>query len=423
MREAAAAAFGALCDLADKQFMSSSIQASVTFIVTDTSPDGRAGRASAFAQIYRSAGTLAAAPALKVIVEVLLSLGTDPHPTVRYWAIRALAKIALTAGLDFSPYINSTTTVMIGLYMDISSEPDGASANVSSIHATYSTYEAVSELLAALIGSLGPGSGASSVAIAASTAMVRQFLTESDTTTVIAANKTLQSLLIVLPQTMPLPLIVKIMQDQLASAETAIKASAITSIYQLVQRDVSAMSTLGGSSFVEGLFRLLDDDPHIYGVQLAIHSWLDQTGAQNPQAWIDITRRVMQKGSKRKADWVEATRGGNLEDEESVSLGVKSADPQRSEVTRWTTQVFALQCLTRLLSIMRDARPANASAAPPSGVHTQEDARVLARLPDLMRIAFISTNSDTLEVQLAGLELLRLIIRVRPISCAGRRCN
>ena len=61
--------------------MLSQIQHCVTQVVTNTDPDSRSGYALAFSQIYTQVGSLSAGATLKTVVDVLMSLSADPHPS------------------------------------------------------------------------------------------------------------------------------------------------------------------------------------------------------------------------------------------------------------------------------------------------------------------------------------------------------
>src|ERR1051325_8336190 len=57
-----------------------------------------------FGCIYSHIGGMAAGSHLKTLVSILLSLSSDPHPVVHFWALYALAQIIESAGLMFSQY-------------------------------------------------------------------------------------------------------------------------------------------------------------------------------------------------------------------------------------------------------------------------------------------------------------------------------
>ncbi len=90
-------AMGRMCNLFGSPFTNSRVKQLVDTIVANRDPNVRAGCALALGSIHAQVGGMAAGFHLKTIVGVLLSLCNDPHPTVHFWAMQALIKVADSA--------------------------------------------------------------------------------------------------------------------------------------------------------------------------------------------------------------------------------------------------------------------------------------------------------------------------------------
>lgn len=179
------------------------------------------------------------------------------------------------------------------------------------------------------------------------------------------------------------------------------------------------MSRLGGDQLVEDLFGMLDDDSSVQGVRNVISSWLEQTVVHNPSAWIDLCQRIMSRttASQQVAD---AASRQNLRDDEGESLNFgmsqEGAVGGRSHPTsRWRTQLFALQCLHHICTIVAtsgrrehlDTAFARTLGIPTAGL-------LVSRVPDLIKMAFTASTAYVTEIRLEGLIVLRDVIEVSP---------
>ena len=68
-------------------------------VVSNRDPSARAGCALAFGAVYTHVGGLAAGPLLKTTVNVLISLGNNPHPLVYFYALSVPAQVVNAARL------------------------------------------------------------------------------------------------------------------------------------------------------------------------------------------------------------------------------------------------------------------------------------------------------------------------------------
>ena len=178
------------------------------------------------------------------------------------------------------------------------------------------------------------------------------------------------------------------------------------------------MSKLGGDRLVENLFGMLDDDSSIGGVRNVITSWLQQTVVHNPSAWIDLCQRIMSRTTASQQFADAANKPGNLRDDEGESLSVGMAQEGTgggsSHLTsRWRTQLFALQCLHNICTIVaRSGRREHLDIpfAKSRGISTSS--LLVSRVPDLIKMAFTASTAYVTEIRMEGLVVLQDVIQV-----------
>lgn len=417
LRSASSESLGRLASLAGTNFLTGQIQQLVDQVVSNRDPHARAGCALAFGAIYSYVGGLAAGPLLKTTVNVLMSLSTDTHPVVHFWALKALARVINAANLAYSPFVQSTLGMLLKVYLMDSHEREGGTLSNVNISGDCHAYPVVCEIIDAVITILGPDMQESANTRNLVLNLVHEFSLEDDDDICVEAIKCFQHFLMFAPLHANIPQLVKQFRYHLASPRRPLKVASINALYQLVQKDAMAMSKLGGDRLVEDLFSLLDDDPTIHGVRDVISSWLQQTVIYNPSAWIDLCQRIMARTTASQQA-VDASGGQHSHDDEGESLGAglpqeRSIGERNHSVSRWRTQLFALQCLHQICSLVAQSRRrehidilfARSQKIPLSGL-------LVTRVPDMIKMAFTASTAYVTEIRLEGLVVLRHVIRV-----------
>ncbi len=398
-------------------FLTNQIKQLVDQVVSNRDPYARAGCALAFGAVYTHVGGLAAGPLLKTTVNVLMSLSNDPHPVVHYWALNALARVINAASLGYASFVSSTLGMLLKTYLMDSHECEGGVLSNANLSGDYPAYPVVCQIIDAVINVLGPDIQESTKTRTLVLNLVHEFSLEVDESARVEAIKCIQHFLMFAPEHVDIPDLVGQFRGYLSSSRRPLKVSSINALYQLVQKDALAMSKLGGDQLVENLFSMLDDDASVEGVRSVISSWLGQTVVYNPSAWIDLCQRIMSRttASQQVAD---AASRQNMRDDEGESLSVgmtqDSGEGGRGHLTsRWRTQLFALQCLHQICTLVAesgrrehlDVPFAKAQGIPTSGL-------LASRVPDLIKMAFTASTAYVTEIRLEGLVLLRDIIEV-----------
>lgn len=414
IRELAAESMGLLSGVAGSSYMSTQIQWLVDHIVNNRNPDGRAGCAVAFGAIYSGVGAMSGGPILKTIVNILLSLATDPHPVVHFYAMTALTHVVNAANLSYSPFVTQTLGLIANIYLLDTHEPDGGSLGSVNLRGDLPAYQVICRMLAALIGVLGPELQEPGKVRSLVFLMVHEFGEETDEGLAVEAIKCVQQFLMFAPAEVDIPTLIQTFRQYLASTRRPLKVAAITALYQIVQRDAVLMSKLGGNQLVEDLFGMLDADPSIEGVKAVITSWLQQTAASLPSGWIDLCQRIMTRTTAQQKS-AQAARSRNAApafiDDEGESLGAEVANTSSTLSSRWRTQLFALKCLHNVILAVADGgRTENFDPILAKRMGLNSRNLLYSRVADLIRMAFSASAALVMEVRLQGLVVLRDVI-------------
>ncbi|KAF8315585.1 ARM repeat-containing protein [Clavulina sp. PMI_390] len=422
VRSLASDAFGRLAGYADATFISNQITSLVELVVANRDSNARAGCSSAFGAIYTHVGGLLTGPLLRTTVNVLMSLSTDPHPTVHYHALMALSQVISASSLSFSPLIASTLVMLIKVYSLDSHEPEGGTLQNINARGDCSVPQIMCQCIDAIIGVLGPELAEPGKTRSLTLDLVNQFFHEVDEETRVQSIRCVQHILIFESEPLLVSALIAHFRSNLSSEERPLKLASINVLYALVQKDAFTLSKLGGDKLVEDLFSMLDDPSSGEGVRGVITSWLQQTVMHGPSAWIDLCQRIMSKSTAFQPSSGATTKTGasGQDDEgEALSVGVAQDQPavggagRASSISRWRTQLFALQCLHLICTTVAqsglqehfDLRYARTTKG-------TEKISLASRIPDLVRMAFSASAAYVTEIRLEGLVVIRDIIEI-----------
>ncbi|WVQ76597.1 hypothetical protein IAR50_006269 [Cryptococcus sp. DSM 104548] len=401
IRSTSAEAIGLLASLASSNHFSNQVQWLVDQVVNNRSPDARAGCALAFSSIYSSVGGLSGGPILKTIVNILMSLATDPHPVVHFYAMKALGRVIDAANLGYEPFVPTTLGMLANIYLLETHEPEGGSLGSVNLRGDLPAYQVICRILHALIGVLGPELQEPGRIRSLVFLLVHEFGEETDEGLAVEAIKCNQQFLMFAPAAIDTPKLVKTFRRHLASPRRPLKVASITALYQIVQRDAILISKIGGNQLVEDLFGLLDDDPSIEGVKRLISSWLRETAAALPSGWIDICQKIMTRTAAQKAAAKRpqvAPGAGFIDDEGESFAGNSGGSESNALSSRWRTQLFALHCLHDVvLAVSEGNRPEHFDPVLARRIGANGKHMLWSRVGDLIRMAFSASAAGVME--------------------------
>ncbi|EJU04714.1 ARM repeat-containing protein [Dacryopinax primogenitus] len=418
LRKTASEAYGLTASRLDTGALTTQVKGLVDQVLSNRDPNSRAGCAMALGSLYTSVGGLAAGPLLKTIVNVLMSLGNDPHPLVHYYSLQSLSTVIDAASLSYEPHIRSTLGMLAKLYMSDAHEPEGRRHTVSAGLNDVPVYAVICEIEDSMVAVLGPDLRDSTRFRNLLLCLVQEFSVEVDEAVVVEAMRCLQHCLMFARDFLDVPMIVLRLRKYLSSPRTPLKFSAVNGLYLLVQKDVLLVSKYGGDELAEALFAMLDADASVDGVHAILTSWLSQTVTANPSAWIYLCQKIMSQANNSQRALKPEAPSNTAQDDESESLqvpgesnGEKGGD--RRAIGRWRTQLFALQCLHNICKTLSAAglrEHVDLRYAKTCGL---EMSNLLAtKVPELIRMAFTASTAYVTEIRLAGLIVLRDIVEI-----------
>ncbi|KAI1654514.1 ARM repeat-containing protein [Daldinia decipiens] len=411
-------AIARLCNACGNAFTNHEIKHLVDTIVGNREPSARAGCAMALGAIQSKVGGMGAGYHLKTITGILMSLCNDPHPTVHYWALEALADAADATGLGFSPYISGSLGMVSQLYLSETHHSEVSSPISMSLEMELSTTAAITRCVDSLINVVGPDLQDSTKSRELILILVDQLQSEEDVLVQRESLACLEHLSLYAPGHMVFSDYVKTLQKYLNSEFSILRDVAVDGLYNLMKRNSLDVLEAANPGFEDQLWLVLDVSPSHDGIRNVIRNWLRQTSLTETGAWLLRCQNVL-KMTRPKA--TEETHDANrkptatidLQDEEVAGFaaagGVAKDDkdsPSNSEMEplRWQVRTFAMSCLNEIFTMIGKDVATNGESPAQSALQ--------ARIADVIRMAFSASTSSVLELRIWGLKIIGAVLRM-----------
>jgi HEAT repeat-containing protein 5 len=410
-----------MCNLFGSPFTNSYVRQLVEGIVGDRDPNSRAGCALALGSIHAQVGGMAAGFHLKTIVGVLLSLCSDPHPIVHFWALQGLAKVADSAGLNFSGYVASSLGMSAQLYGSDSHTEEAMSLATSNLEVEFSTPFILTRCVDSLINVLGPDLQDMRKERTLIEKLVDYFRREESVHLVVEGSVCSGHLQLYLPGQLNLSDYVQNLQNSLSSAEERIREISIDSLNDLVKRDAQEVFSAAGQSLEDELWHVLDKNPDHGGIQNILQSWLHQTYDTDTIEWVarcqNILSKTRPKQQKIPTKIEKPAVVPDLQDEEVAGFAASAAAAQGDnpestsegqEFLKWQTRSFAMSLLSTLISLIsRAAMPDRAIPA---------ESALQGKIGDVVRMAFSASTANVISLRIWGLRIIDQILKVASLN-------
>ncbi|KAK9249219.1 hypothetical protein V1506DRAFT_527389 [Lipomyces tetrasporus] len=411
VRIIAADAIGRLSAIGGHQFMGIQVKNTVDEIVKNRDPSARAGLALTLGSIHSHVGGMAAGFHLKNIASILMSLSNDPHPTVHFWALKALSTTMESAGLTFSSYAPSTIGMLCTLYLSDTHNEQCMSILSSNLEIEYSTVRVLVHCIDTLIGVLGPDLQDHPKNRELISLLIQEIANEDDPFTVVEAIKCYQHAILFAPQYFDTTGFCQKIAKYINSPVNDLRNAAIEGYYQLARNDVNGVFVYAGRALEGHIWLAYDATPWHEGLKSIILTWLAQTGVTEARLWVARCQAILVKLVARRRRRSAKSLAQNiapepeLGDEEVASFAASEAGPggatgdsnaktEGGEPLKWQTRVFALTCLKEMLAMNREV-PGN----------------LIPKVGDIIRAAFSASTSSVLEMRLIGVRLLDDILQ------------
>jgi len=417
VRDMACEALGKLCNSSGNGFTTDEINALIDTIVANRDPSARAGCAMALGAIHAQVGGMAAGLHLKKIHGILLSLCSDPNPTVHFCAISALSKVAESAGLAFSGYVASTLGLLAQLWTCDSHNDESETVITSNTELELPTVAVIAHCVDSLVNVLGPDLQDMNKARELMFKLIKDF--EIDCLDVVRAESLRCSEHVNLydPRHMDFPEYVRQLQDCLGSLNEQVRDIAIDGLYTLMRRDAEQVLGIAGDGLEDQIWLLLNVNPEQEGLRNILLAWLGQSSLTEAGSWLIRCQKVLTKTTKKPADVsatpdVKASAIPDLQDEEVAGFAASetkddegsNAQDAGQELLGWQTRSFALECLSDLIAIIGKDRDLDRDSV--AGYILQQ------KIADVVRMAFLASTASVVELRVQGLRLINQILVV-----------
>ncbi|RFU32204.1 hypothetical protein B7463_g4129, partial [Scytalidium lignicola] len=407
-----------LCNAAGQAFTNQEIKFLIDTIVANREPSARAGCAMALGCIHSQVGGMAAGFHLKTILGILMSLCNDPHPTVHFWAIESLARVADSAGLTFSGYVSSTLGMIGQLYISDTHNEEIASTISSNLDLELSTTAVLARCVDSLINVLGPDLQEISKARELILTLVNQFQREENTRVVLASLKCMEHLSLYAPGYVAFGDYVLLLQKYLQSDVVELRDVAIDGLYNLMKRKSEDVVNAAESGFEDQLWLVLDKQPTHDGVRNIIRNWLQQTCLVDTPFWLQRCQTVLTMTKPKPQDpSANSTKDKpavpDLQDEEVAGFAAASgaakddglATISGQEPLRWQVRTFAMSCLAQLFDTVSKNGPSDGSVSP-------AQLALQKKIADVIRMAFSASTSNVVELRVWGLKIIDFVLKM-----------
>ncbi|KIX10527.1 uncharacterized protein Z518_01610 [Rhinocladiella mackenziei CBS 650.93] len=417
LRHIAARAIGRICNLAGTQFTNQEVKFLIDTIVANRDPNARAGCALALGYIHSEVGAMAASLHIKSIVGVLLSLCSDSHSIVHFWALKGLVQVAESAGLAFSTYATSTLGLLAQLYSNDTHNEESASVATSSLELELFTPLALAQCVDSIINVLGPDLQDISKARNLILVLIGYLQQEASARLRYESYQCLRHLSMYAPAHLQFAKYVLDLQVNLASDEELLQSASIKGLGELMKRNASEVARVATSKLSDDLWTRLDDHPDNRALQAMLQNWMQQTILVDTSEWIDkcqsILSRTRTKAQAPSRVATAKTAVPDLADEEVAGFAAAAAAAQGEapdtalegqEFLRWQTRDFAMRLLSDSIDVIQ-------AALSPDRVIPAEEA-LQNKVADVVRVAFSASTANVVELRIWGLRIIDQILKL-----------
>ena len=374
----------------------------------------------ALASIHSSVGGMAAGFHLRKIHGILMSLCSDPHPTVHFWAIEALSKVAESAGLTFSGYMPSTLGLLAQLWISDTHCDETDAIGTSNAELEMPTPAAIAHTIASLINVLGPDLQDMSKARDLILTLVRQFDLDSLPMVQGQALECWESIYLYAPSYVDYSKYVRQLQKAFSKIEPGVHEIAVDGLYSLMRRDALTTLRAAADGIEDQIWGSFDNPEDQNGIRSIVEVWMGQTSLTHTAQWIarcqDMLTKTVAKVEAQPPQPPpevknEQNNAATLQDEEVAGFNLGDTKDEDSgsgavgqELLRWQIRAFALQCLGSLF---------NDGAKDLQGHPDSAAGHVLQnKVADIIRMAFLASTSSVVELRIGGLRLIDQVLMV-----------
>ncbi|NWZ90426.1 HTR5A protein, partial [Nesospiza acunhae] len=390
----------------------------------------RTGHSLALGCLYRYLGGISSTQHLNACVGILYTLSQDStSPDVQAWALHSLSLIVDLAGPLYHVHVEPTLSLVLMLLLSM----PPAYAEV---------HQSLGRCLNALITTLGPELQGSSTAVSAlrTSCLLGCAVMQDNPDCLVQAQaiSCLQQLHMFAPRHVNLSNLVSCLCMNLCSSYLLLRRAVVACLRQLVQREAAEVSEYAVALVKESkedftpadvnireiglegaLLGLLDKelDPRLcQDIKETLTHMLTSMAVQKLSFWLKLCKDVLAASADfNTVASIDTTQEEETAKGDDVSVLTSDSDdrfhPFRNP--RWSTRVFAAECVCKIISQCEKADSAHfdITLAQERKQRDSRDDFLVLHLADLVRMAFMAATDHSDQLRLSGLQMLQIIVR------------
>ncbi|XP_041340039.1 HEAT repeat-containing protein 5A isoform X2 [Pyrgilauda ruficollis] len=398
----------------------------------------RTGHSLALGCLYRYLGGISSTQHLNACVGILYTLSQDStSPDVQAWALHSLSLIVDLAGPLYHVHVEPTLSLVLLLLL-----------SVPPAHAE--VHQSLGRCLNTLITTLGPELQGSSTAVSAlrTSCLLGCAVMQDNPDCLVQAQaiSCLQQLHMFAPRHVNLSNLVsclcEILLDNsvlmnLCSSYLLLRRAVVACLRQLVQREAAEVSEYAVALVKESkedftpdvnireiglegaLLGLLDKelDPRLcQDIKETLTHMLTSMAVEKLSFWLKLCKDVLAASADfNTVASIDTTQEEETAKGDDVSVLTSDSDdrfhPFRNP--RWSTRVFAAECVCKIISQCENAGSAHfdITLAQERKQRDSRDDFLVLHLADLVRMAFMAATDHSDQLRLSGLQMLQIIVR------------
>ncbi|KAI1237778.1 HEAT repeat-containing protein 5A, partial [Lamprotornis superbus] len=378
----------------------------------------RTGHSLALGCLYRYLGGIGSTQHLNACVGILYTLSQDStSPDVQAWALHSLSLVVDLAGPLYHVHVEPTLSLVLMLLLSVPP-------------AYTEVHQSLGRCLNALITSLGPELQGSSTAVSAlrTSCLLGCAVMQDNPDCLVQAQaiSCLQQLHMFAPRHM-----------NLCSSYLLLRRAVVACLRQLVQREAAEVSEYAVALVKESkedftpdvnireiglegaLLGLLDKelDPRLcQDIKETLTHMLTSMAVEKLSFWLKLCKDVLAASADfNTVASIDTTQEEETAKGDDVSVLTSDSDdgfhPFRNP--RWSTRVFAAECVCKIISQCENASSAHfdITLAQERKQRDSRDDFLVLHLADLVRMAFMAATDHSDRLRLSGLQMLQIIVR------------
>ncbi|NWJ10468.1 HTR5A protein, partial [Crypturellus undulatus] len=389
----------------------------------------RTGHSLALGCLYRYLGGIGSTQHLNACVGILYTLSQDStSPDVQAWALHSLSLIVDLAGPLFHVHVEPTLSLVLKLLLTVPP-------------AYTEVHQSLGRCLNALITALGPELQGSSKTVSAlrTSCLLGCAVMQDNPDCLVQAQaiSCLQQLHMFAPRHVNLSGLVSCLCVNLCSSYLLLRRAVVACLRQLVQREAAEVSEYAVALVKESredftpdvnireiglegaLLGLLDKelDPRLcQDIKETLTHMLTSMAVEKLSFWLKLCKDVL----AASADFSTVASLDTTQEEENAKADdasvLTSASDERSHPfsnPRWSTRVFAAECVCKIISQCENADSAHfdITLAQERKQRDSRDDFLVLHLADLIRMAFMAATDHSDQLRLSGLQTLLIVVR------------